>query len=1002
MIKLAKASIENFKVTLFVSFIIMGFGIYSFILIPKQDMPDIIPPVSSIQIMAPGYSINDVVEYLTSPVEEAILAVDGVDYVDSISLDNVAIFTVVLDIDEVDTQSIFDNVISEINALSLPSDVNDPTISNIIMSPHAVFSVSSETLNLEELTELAETFSRELSEVDNVSKINVIGESDVQVYVNVNTGLLNQYGLTMNDLVTIIQYGGLEIPVGSLVTQEGTSGVKIPANYTSVEAVENIVIGVHNGIPITVSSVAQVSLQENPRNALYIEDTSRTIFLELFFDAGIDFTVLGSELIDVQDTFESSNPMVSIERMTFQPDAVSASLNQVYSSLIIGILLVITIIFIGLGLRNAIGVAITFPLIILATIASMFLLDQDLQKVTIAALIITIGIIVDNAIVISESIQFHIDQGKNRREASLLSVRENSLPVLSSSLTTIAAFIPFMVIGGATGKMIRALPITVSIAIGISYFVAMLLVPVFGAYFFKKKMKPLSKKSDKSRPFFKKVLPAIIKKPFLVLGSSFLVLVLSLGFMAVRSPLELFPVEDDDIIYIDYQYNDINDKAGTNAYVQSILEELSQFDEIYYTAYSVGGDLPNFGARTQINSVPGEGRIFYRLDVPYVEIENYVESFKEVLNNNASISSQGSFLVKQLTMNFGGDADVSLALSSYDYDLLLETSETIEASLLAESSVDKVEVEESSSQENIKININRNQMASYGLTMIEVQQQIAANLNGGSMSVFEHNDGLIQLNVYATIPTLEAFENMQIKSSVSGTFIPLSMMATFEVEEGIQMVKRHNGDYQILVDVYFNEEVNAVTETTEIVSQAEALLGEDVSLSLGGQAELRNDTFTTLGLASIAALIVVYFILFVQFNSFKLPLIILITVPLSLIGSGLLVGATSTPISFTMIFGITSLIGIVVNMGILLIDYIDRARKEGESVLEACVSAVERRLRPILLSSVTTIMGLIPLALFGGAFFTPMAVSLIGGLIASTILTIFVVPSAYYLIEHER
>lgn len=1002
MFKLAKSSINYFKITIFVSIIIMGLGIYAFILIPKQDMPEIVPPVSSIQILAPGYSINDVLEYVTQPVEDAILTVDGVDYVDTITLDNVAIFNVILDIDEVNTQAIFDQVMNEIDTVSLPTGVMEPTTNNIIMSPHAVFSISSESYTLEELTELVDKFTKELGDIENVSKIDVIGSSDIQVYVNVDYQKLNDIGLTMNDLVNIIKFGGLEIPIGTIITQDGATGIKIPANYTTIEAVNNIVIGMNGNIPIFVRDVANVVLQENPSQALYMENDVKTIFLELYFESGIDFTVLGGDLIDAQESFELEYSDLTIERMTFQPEVVSASLNQVYSSLIIGIILVLVVIFIGLGMRNAIGVAFTFPLIILATVASMFFLDQELQKVTIAALIITIGIIVDNAIVISESIQFHLDHGKDKLQASILSVKENSIPVLSSSLTTIAAFIPFMVIGGATGKMIRALPITVSVAIGISYFVAMLLVPVFGAYFFKKKIKKEKKTPKVIKKFFEKTLPSIIKRPRLVLISSFVLLLISLGFMILRSPLVLFPVEDDNIIYIDYKYEDINDKIGANQYALSIIEALDIFDEIYYTAYSVGGDLPGFGAKTQINNVPGEGRIFFRLDVAYPEVEKYVEVFNETLESNVEIVSNGDFLVKQLSMNFGGDADATIALSSYDYDKLQLNIDEIVVALNDLESVSEVSVQEQKIQENILVNINRNQLSMHGLTMIEVQQQISNNINGGSYSIYEHNDSLIQLNIVSTTPSLEAFEAMKIKSSVTGQFTPLSSIATFEVVEGIQVIQRHNGDYQVLVDVYFNDGVNAVTETINVTSTVENAMDEQINLSLGGQAELRNDTFSTLGIASVVALIVVYFILFVQFNSFKSPLIILITVPLSFIGSGLLVGLTATPISFTMIFGITSLIGIVVNMGILLIDYINRARLEGANVLDACVSAVERRIRPILLSSVTTIMGLIPLALFGGAFFTPMAVSLIGGLIASTMLTIFVVPSAYYLVENKR
>ncbi|RJX25725.1 MAG: efflux RND transporter permease subunit [Acholeplasma sp.] len=1004
MKKITQVAIAKYKITIFVSLIIMGLGIYSFILIPKQDMPDLVPPVSSVQIVAPGYSLNDVQKYITNPIEDVILSVDGVDYVDSLTLDNLAIFNIILNIDEIDTKQIFDEIFTEINGVSLPDGVMDPIMNNIIISPHAVFGVSSDAYTLEELTAYAEEFQVSLSEIDKVSSVNIIGASDLQVYVNVDYQTLNNYDLTMNDLVTIINYNGLEIPIGTIANVDGTTGIQIPANFTSITQLNNLIIGVDGVTPIRLSDVATVTMMENPTNINYIQNNKTSVFVEVFFETDIDFTVLGNVLIDAQEDFGDEYPNISVERMTFQPDAVNESLNQVYSSLIIGVLLVIIVIFVGLGLRNAISVAFTFPLIILSTIGLMYLLNQDLQKVTIAALIITIGIIVDNSIVISESIQYYIEKGVNRAQAALLSVQENSIPILTSSLTTIAAFIPFMVISGVIGKMIRTLPLTVSIAIGISYLVALFIMPVFGALFFtktKKKILTKKKESQKEHTFYTKTLPSIIKKPWLVIGSTFVILILSIGFMLMRSELELFPVEDDNIIYIDYAYNDITDAVGANQYALEIINTLSDYEEIYYTAYSVGGDLPGFNARTQINDVPGEGRIFFRLDVPYNQIEIYVEDFISELKENPNITENGSFLVKQLTMNFGGDADIQLAISANDYQTLLSNIDQVTAKLSLMDDIDTFKVQEQATQESIVVNLNRNLLIANKLTPIEVQQQISNNINGGSYYLFEYNDSLIQLNILSSIPTIDAFEQMNIRSSITGNFVPLNSIATFETETGVQMVKKHNGDHQVLVDIYLSEDANVITATSDVVNAANSVVSDDVRISLGGQAELRNDTFSTLGIAAIFAILVVYFIMFVQFNSFKSPIIILLTVPLSFIGSALLVGLTKTPISFTMIFGITSLIGIVVNMGILLIDYINKARMDGETVLDACVSSVQRRLRPILLSSITTIVGLIPLAIFGGAFFTPMAVSLMGGLIASTALTIFVVPTAYYLLERN-
>lgn len=219
MNQLANLALRKYKVTLFLSLFIMAIGMY----IPKQDMPEITPPFSTIQVIAPGYSINDVEEYVTAPLEEAILQIEGVDFIDSVTLDNIAILNVALNIDETETKAIFDRVIAEVNAVSLPDGVQDPVFRNFIAQPHAVFGLSSETLNLEEMTAQSERFVNRLKAVDNVARVSVVGESDIILYVDVDTTKLNQLGLSAGTFMNILTAGGLEIPIGSLVTEEGSA-----------------------------------------------------------------------------------------------------------------------------------------------------------------------------------------------------------------------------------------------------------------------------------------------------------------------------------------------------------------------------------------------------------------------------------------------------------------------------------------------------------------------------------------------------------------------------------------------------------------------------------------------------------------------------------------------------------------------------------------------------------------------------------------------------------
>jgi multidrug efflux pump subunit AcrB len=297
--------------------------------------------------------------------------------------------------------------------------------------------------------------------------------------------------------------------------------------------------------------------------------------------------------------------------------------------------------------------------------------------------------------------------------------------------------------------------------------------------------------------------------------------------------------------------------------------------------------------------------------------------------------------------------------------------------------------------------LNKNAILSNGLNVIEVQQQIASNINGASFQIFDAGNEKLYVSIKNNYTSIDALSTMNIKST-NGSFIPLTSISTFSTEPSYQLIQKQNGNFQKTLHVYYKDEVISLIENNEVTKVANQYLDESVKLSLGGQAEMMNETFSTLSFAALVAIFLVFFILLVQFNSFKTPIIILLSIPLSLLGSALLVGILRTPISFTMLVGITSLIGIVVNMGILLIDFIERERRRGVSVINACVGAVNRRSRPIILSTLTTLMGLVPLAINGGEMFTPMAVSLMGGLIASTFLTLLVIPATYYLIENKK
>lgn len=724
----------------------------------------------------------------------------------------------------------------------------------------------------------------------------------------------------------------------------------------------------------------------------------QTVFVEVYFDEDIDYTVLGEDLEqEVAKFSEEISRDIFITPMTFSPRHVQKQVDDIMKNLILCIVIVMFVVLIGLGIRNALTIAVTIPIIVLATMSILYISGSHLQLISIAGLIVSIGVLVDNSIVISEAIQHGLNQGLGMQEACVEAVKKNYLPVLASTLTTIAAFVPLLFLPGIAGDVAFTLPLTILLAISISYIVSITLTPILAKRIFKAKKKKEKKKQKNTERFYK-MLTSIFKMSLPITAIAFILLGI-LGYRIVQTQeIDILPKTEKSIVYIDYEYHVLNDQTGTKEFAEKIEEIVAIQEDLINYAYSQGGDLPKFDlTQGVVNELPHLGRFFLEYDCESNDLDEYMKKLDMELE---SLKEDGNISVNRLELS-QPEAPVQIVLTSNDFEHLYVVSKDIYESVETLDSFKEGNLVSPNYKTDIEIIPDRELSTSVGLTMIEIEQQIAIALNGLSESLYDDTSKTLNVRLNNSVNSMEELKKLQIKSE-SGQSVLLEDIAEFREIESLEYMNSYNGVPSVTIDAYMADGFSTYELENDIRTLIDFKTDNQIDAIYKGDNELTNELMQGMVIAFLIAIIVIYLIMYVQFKTLRQPLLILVSIPLSFIGSLVAMIIFGEMITLTSLLGVVSLTGIVVNNGILLVDYINKSREEGEDILTSCIMAVKRRIRPILLTSATTILGLIPLALYGGDFFRPMAVTLMGGLFTSTLFVLFVIPGLYYVTYRRK
>lgn len=999
------AAIKNRKITLFILAIMLFLGAYSYYISPRQENPEINAPVAMVTVIYPGASPEDVASLVTSKIEDELKEIPGYDYANTYSRNSVSVNIVRL-VYGTDTEKAWLDLRQKMEDVqdALPDECEPVEVNtDLVETAGIIISMSGENYSYEELSSYAETLRNELAEIKGISRFEIDGKQEKNIVAEIDFKALNQLDLSLDEITRLLKGQNVEIPSGSLDTGGVKINVKARGTFQSIEEIENVIVGIsaENGSILKLSDIADVHFDFAESGNKIKEGKNKAVLLTGYFQKDRNIVLIGKDVATAIDSFKSRLPEdIAFEQVLYQPDTVEKSVRSFGLNLLQGILFVILVIFVGMGLRNAVIVSTAIPASIFITFVFMRLFGVNIHQISIAALIVSLGMLVDNAIVISDSIQVLVDEGKDRMQSCVEGARSVAVPVLTSTLTTIAAYMPFLFLHSIAGEYIGSLPKIVMISLTASYIVALFVTPSMAYIFFR----PSKAKAHGSRTarVFEEALRRGLKHRSAVVAMICIALAAT-GFIGSRLGLQFFPYADTEMIYLNIKSHGSGNMDQTEAIVDQMAELLEKEPEVRAYTSSIGEGLPKF-FNTIKNPSPSQdvAQMMLRLDLDqfgrgknFEEISDFVAYLQKKADGTVS---NGKIAVKQLEQAEPIDAAITVRLTGNDVDRLKEAAEQTKALLRGIDGTMNVGDDFDERIYQFVVNPNTVKTSLFGVSNFDLQNEISIALRGREASTFHQDGNEYAILVKSDIASKSDLENFMVKSSITGNKVLLKEIAEVGLESQLPVIKKYKGKLAVHVLSDVAEGYSSARIQDELLQELETLDLEGVQYEFDGESEKIRENFGNIAVAAVFAILAVYLILLIQFKSFVQPLIILATVPLAAVGSILGLYVFGQKLSFVAMLGVVSLLGIVVNNAIILIDFINAERMEGKSIEQSCMDAVSRRMRPIMLSTNTTIIGLTPLIYSGSALFTPMAIALMSGLLVSMVLTLVVIPVIYSIV----
>ncbi len=999
-------ALKHSKLTLFLIVATLLAGLYSYMVLPRQESPDLSAPGAMVFIVYPGASPVEIEDYVIDVIEDELTEITGFDYAQTAIKSNMASIMVMLK-DGVDVDASWnelDAIIEDVTP-NLPSGVTQIiTNTEIMNTPGMIIGITGDEYTHEELADYAEFFRTNLAKIDGVTGFDIFGDLDQEIEIEIDHALLNQYNLSMNSVVNIINAENVTMPTGSIDNGISKIEVSLDVEFQSIEDIKNVSLMVFpDGRSIRLKDIAEINYKTDPDNPRFEINGKKAVYLAGYFEDSLNIVPVGDDVQGkIEELRESLPSNIEFSYMVYQPDDVRKSINDFMINLLEAIVFVIIVVFIGMGWRNAIVVSTVIPLSIGLTMIVMYSMGVKLEQMSISGLIISLGMLVDNAIVVSDSIQHHIDQGVDNLEAALTGTREVAFSILTSTLTTIFAFMPLLLLDSTVGKFVHGVPFVVTTALIASYICAIITTPLIAAMTFKKTKDAKERNNTKFRGIFNDLLDKSLKMKKRTIAFSILFVVIC-GFSMTGMEAILLPKADKPVLQIDLSSEFASDMDKTEALADQVIDLLKDIPELKNYHVSIGSNLPKFYLSVMYRGAsPDIAQIAYEFDLSESdrfekkeELQVYVQSRL----SNKLVGGTASTLLLELG-NFS--KPIEIKIMGEDLDRLDEVRYNLISKMQSLPGVLNISDDFSSKEYQFYVEIDEAKASYHGFSKFDIQREASAALLGMDISSLKKNGRETPITIKSDISSLEEFENLGIVSSKTGNSVKLKELGEVEMISEFPVINHYAGERSVIL----SSDVSASYSTKDIEKELKEFVYsgdyDDVDFEFGGMMQRVKESVIDLVKLGIFSLLMILSVLILQFDSYRQPFVILATIPIAISSALMGLFISNQTLTFVAMMSLLALMGIVVNNAIVLLDAINTFRAQGMEIDEACKAAVNRRYRPITISTMTTVIGLVPLLISGGELFRPLAVALMTGLAFSTILTMIVVPTIYSLLMNDK
>jgi multidrug efflux pump subunit AcrB len=1006
--RIAEFSVKNYQFTLIIFALVLAMGLNSLINMPRGEDPETDQPSFSVVVVYPGTSPVDMEKLVVDPMEKRINELDNIKRLTTSISDGLAVFRVDYK-HEADRDEKYQEVIREVDALrkELPQDIYAINIQRVSSTDVNILQLAliSETASYRELEEKVESLEDKLEKVKSLKKIETFGfpEQEVRVSLNVEKMALNK--IPANAVLGALQSENANIPGGRIQMNTRNFNIKTSGEYKNIEEIKNTIVYSANGKILYLKDVADVTSGYEAESHITRLNGHRAVLLTASQKAGQNIFKVDDQVEPILQQFEKELPAnIKIVKNFDQARSVSTRLSRFAKDFIIAILLV-SITLLPLGTRAAIVVMISIPLSIFT---GLFLLDSfgfTINQLSIVGLIVALGILVDDSIVVIENIERYLRAGKSKREASIEATKQIGLAVLGCTATLILAFLPLVFLPEAAGDFIRSLPMAVIFTVLASLFVSLTIVPFLASRILKSHESPegnifLRALKKGIHASYTRILHWCLRHPWPTLGFTAALFVISLGLFKVVG-FSLFPKSEKPQFLINIETPSSTNIYETDRVARYVEDELKKEEEIKYFTTNVGKGNPriyyNVVGRSESSNI---AQFFVQTnDISPENKTKLIDKLRDkfFLYPNAKIE------VKDFEQGPPLEAPIAMRIFGENLDTLRSLSMKVEGIIKKTEGTIYVNNPLANQQTDLKIKINKEKAGLLGISIADIDRTIRLGIAGLTIGKFTPGEGQDDINISVTLPknnyaSFDVFDKLQI-NSITGQAIPLKQVATVEFETSPNLIRHYDKARFATVTSFVKSGYLYEEVTNEVIKKLDAFPFPDgYSYEAAGEVENKKESFG--GLSTIILITVFGFIavLVLEFGNFKSTLIVLSVIPLGVIGAVIMLFLTGNPLSFVAVIGLIALAGIEVKNSILLVDFTHQLRERGVPLNEAIEHAGEIRFVPIVLTSLTAIGGLIPLAIEGNPLYSPLALVIIGGLISSTLLSRLVTPVMYKLL----